>query len=136
MLQYAYQHGCEWGPHVCSAAAEGGNLSMLKWLRKHGCPWDCRTNAKAAVNNHLGVLKWARQQQPPCPWWDNLVGFLIGHRMRPSVLAFLRQHQAPLDASHRVQLTEMKYAVVSLRAALPDRTLHEVVLAIVNLAFS
>ena len=109
---------------------------MLKWLRQHGCPWDCRTNAKAALNNHLGVLQWARQQQPPCPWWDNLVGFMIGHDFKPSVLVFLRQHQAPLDASHLAQLKEMKYAVILLlRAALPDRTPLEVVLAIVSLAF-
>ena len=33
MLQYAHQNGCAWGPKVCSAAAEGGNLSILKWLR-------------------------------------------------------------------------------------------------------
>ena len=33
MLQFANQNGCEWGPEVCSAAAECGNLSMLKWLR-------------------------------------------------------------------------------------------------------
>ena len=68
MLQYAHQHGCEWGPIVCDAAADRGGLSILQWLRQHGCPWDSRTVVRAAVKNDFALLRWARLQQPPCPW--------------------------------------------------------------------
>ena len=138
VLQYAHQNGCDWGPHVCSTAAEHGHLSLLKWLRQKGCPWDCRTTCMAAFYNHREVLKWARQQQPACPWWPRK--YLQSRNLHPGVLVFLRQQQAPLSATHlacgRATATEMIYAVLSLRAALPDRTTHEVVLNIVSLAFS
>ena len=141
VLQYAHQNGCEWGPKVCSEAARKGNLSMLKWLRRHGCPWDCWTHYSAAYWDHLEILKWARQQCPPCPWWSQsctAYHALIGHPLRPSMLVFLQQQQAPLSAGHlaqaRAAATEMTYAVLSLRAALPEKTPHEVTQNIVNLA--
>ena len=87
MLQFARQNGCEWGPDVCSVAAEHGNLSILKWLRQHGCPWDYWTNVYAAVNDHFEVLKWAVKQQPPCPWWHRPI--LQSPNMRPCVLVYL-----------------------------------------------
>ena len=62
------------------------------------------------------------------------------HDFRPGVLVFLRQQHAPLSASHiaqaRAAATKMTYAVLSLRAALFDRTPIETVLNIVSLAFS
>ena len=90
----------------------------------------------------LEVLMWARQQQPPSPWWSQelLQRWLEGYSIPPNVLVFLRQQQAPLSASQLAQAcaaaTEMTYTVLSLRAALPDRTSHEVVIIIVSLAFS
>ena len=66
--RFASQNGCEWGPSVCSAAAEHGHLSLLKWLCKNGCPWDSQTSRGAAIHNHLERLKWARHQQFPTPW--------------------------------------------------------------------
>ena len=63
-----------------------------------------------------------------------------GRIIRPSVLVFLQQQQAPLSACHlaraRAAATKMTYVVLSLRAALPDRIPLEVVLKIVTLAFS
>ena len=140
VLQFANQNGCEWGPEVCSAAAECGNLSMLKWLRQHGCPWDWRTSHSAATHNHLAILRWARQQQPPCPWWLPVNCDLGGCTISPRVLVFLRQHGAHLTAGRHAQAhvaaTEMTYAFLSLRAALPDKTPHDIVQIIMSLAFS
>lgn len=63
-----------------------------------------------------------------------------GHNIRPSVLVFLRQQQAPLSASllaqARAAATKLTFAVLALQAALPDRTPNEVVLNIVSLAMS
>ena len=141
VLQYARQHNCEmWGAEACSAAAECGHLSILKWLRQHGCQWDSHTTCVAAIYNHLEVLKWARQQDPPCPWWSGGQSVLARHDTRPDVLVFLWQQQAPLSRSSlaqaRAAATEMTYAVLLLRAALPDKVPCEIVLSIVNLAYS
>ena len=138
----AHQHGCEWGPGTCSAAAEGGNLTILRWLRQQGCPWDFHTSHRAAFYIHLELLRWARQQQPPCPLWScqERLECRIRDPVGPCMLVYLVQQRAHLHAPHlakaRVAATKMTYAFLSLRAALPDRTPHEVVLGIVNLAFS
>jgi len=37
------QTGCQWGTDTCRAAAEGGQLVVLKWLRRpwgSQCLWD------------------------------------------------------------------------------------------------
>ena len=61
-------------------------------------------------------------------------------RISPCTLVYLAQQEAPMLprklAQAHVSATEMTYAVLSLKAALPDRTRHEVVLSILSLAFS
>ena len=56
------------------------------------------------------------------------------------MLVYLLQQRAHLTARHlaeaRDAASEMMYAVLSLRAALPDGTPDDVVLNIVSLAFS
>ncbi len=145
VLQFAHQNGCQWGPVVCSAAAERGNLSILKWLRQHECQWDSHTTHRAAVYKHLELLTWARQQQPPCPWWSyqeccDWSPSIQWLNLSPCVLVYLVQQRAflPVRQVMRAQVvaTEMTYAVLSLRAALPEETPREVVLTIVNMAVS
>ena len=142
VLQYARQNGCAWGPEVCSGAALFGHLSILKWLRQSGCQWDCCTSTKAAFNNHFDVFAWARQQRPPCPLWDWTLQYFRHSfcRINPCMLVYLAQQQLPLHVSHlaraRVSATEMTWAFLSLKAALPDRTPHKVVLSVVSLASS
>ena len=127
-------------PSVCRAAAQRGNLSVLKWLRQHGCPWDSPTSHDAAAGSHLELLKWARLQQPACLLWSRRECYeLFVHKIHPCMLVYLVQQQAHLPARHLAHArvaAEMTYAVLSLRAALPDRTPHEVVLKIVSLAFA
>ncbi len=141
MVLFAHQNGCEWVPGACSAAAGHGNLSIMKWLRQHGCPWDWFTSMKTALADNLELLRWARQQQPPCPWWSHQ-DCQEWSRLRfgPCLLVYRAQQQAPLPARKQAQAraaaTRMTYAVLSLRATLPDRIPHEVVLNILNLAFS
>ncbi len=56
------------------------------------------------------------------------------------MLVYLAQQQAHLPARHlaqaRITATEMTFATLSLRAALPDRTPHEDALNIVSLAIT
>ena len=51
---------------VCSEAANGGHLKVLKFARAHGCDWDEEVCANAAKNGHIEVLKWARTNG--CVW--------------------------------------------------------------------
>lgn len=52
---------------VCAAAAEEGNLDVLKWLHEIvGCEWDETTCLNAVKRNHLEVLKYCLQNK--CPW--------------------------------------------------------------------
>eukprot|EP00891_Asterochloris_glomerata_P005376 jgi/Astpho2/5376/Aster-05919 len=140
VLQYLHQNGCAWASSTCEYAASGGHLSILKWLRQHGCPWDFRTSRAAVIFNHLDLLKWARQQQPPCPWWGGLVYDTSVPKPSSCMLVYLLQQRAPLSARQldeaRAAATDMTSAFLLLRAALPDRTPHEVLLSIVSLAFS
>lgn len=44
---------------ICSAAAEGGHLEVVKWLRARNIGWDVWTCVGAAAGGHLEVLQWA-----------------------------------------------------------------------------
>ena len=130
VLHYAHQNGCAWDPWTC-----------LKWLRQHGCPWDSGTTWRAALNNDLELLRWARLQQPPCRWWSRKeCEVLLSYAIDPCMLVYLAQQRAPLAAKHLdgafLAATDVTCAVLSLTAALPERTPYEVVLKIVSLAFS
>ena len=60
LLQWGRDSGCPLTPSVCSSAALGGHLEVLKWLREQmGCPWDESTCGAAARGGHLEVLEWA-----------------------------------------------------------------------------
>lgn len=50
----------------CAAAAQGGHLSILKWLRGVGCEWDDNTTEDAARHGHLEILQWAIAEGCPC----------------------------------------------------------------------
>ena len=53
-------YSCPWDETVCSEAARGGHLEVLKWARAAGCAWDHLTCWWAARNGHEEVLHWAR----------------------------------------------------------------------------
>ena len=129
-------HGsrCTWQPQHSAVAAP-------TWL-----PVGQQHVSHGSLHNHLELLRWARQQQPPCPLWSRskrqswIYQLFQDTPLRPCMLVYLLQQRAHLPARKRAQArvaaTEMTHAVLSLRAALPDKTPHEIVLSIVSLAFS
>ena len=54
---------------VCTAAASGGHLELLRWLvREAGChPLDVTVSQAAARHGHLATLQWL-VKEPGCPW--------------------------------------------------------------------
>ena len=61
LLKWARENGCDWDSLTCTAAACNGHMDILKWARENGCDWNSDACAYAALNGHLEVLKWARE---------------------------------------------------------------------------
>jgi len=62
VLQWAREHDCPLDVvGMCTDAAMGGQLEVVKWARELDCPWDENTCAFAAVGGHLPVGL-------NCPW--------------------------------------------------------------------
>ena len=53
---------CEWDEGRLIAAAEQGNLEMVKYCVANECPIDERACANAAQNGHLECLKYLREE--------------------------------------------------------------------------
>ena len=58
---------CEWDKMTINAAAEQGNLEMVKYCVAKKCPIDAWACADAAGNGHLEVLKYLREEAK-APW--------------------------------------------------------------------
>ena len=65
ILKWARENGCGWDWQTCINAAEGGHLEVLVWARENGCDWDQLTCANAAEGGNLEVLEWARENGCP-----------------------------------------------------------------------
>ena len=71
---------CEWDEGTITAAADQGNLEMVKYCVANECPineWAC---ANAAENGHLEVLKYLREEvKAPWDWNTAAWAALNGH---------------------------------------------------------
>ena len=59
MVKYCVANECPIDKCACENAAEDGHLEMLKYLREEAkVPWNYRTAARAAENGHLHILEY------------------------------------------------------------------------------
>jgi len=59
MVKYCVANECPIGTMACECAAENGHLECLKYLREEAkAPWNSWTAARAAFNGHLHVLEY------------------------------------------------------------------------------
>jgi hypothetical protein len=58
MLKYLHENGCPWDKNICKTAVRGRHLDVLKFLSENGCPWDESTCSAAASYGHLDILKY------------------------------------------------------------------------------
>ena len=59
MVKYCVANECPIDEYACAIAAENGHLEVLKYLREEvKAPWDSRTAAWAAENGHLHILEY------------------------------------------------------------------------------
>ncbi|CAL6423528.1 unnamed protein product [Bathycoccus prasinos] len=58
---------CKWNKYTIEAAAEQGNLEMVKYCVANECPIDEMACAQAAQNGHLEILKYLHEEAK-APW--------------------------------------------------------------------
>jgi hypothetical protein len=59
MIKYCVANECNTSEYTCAFAAKNGHLEVLKYLReKVKAPWDFRTAAFAAYDGHLHILEY------------------------------------------------------------------------------
>ena len=79
---------CEWDSGTINAAAEQGNLEMVKYCVANECPIEYRNAcACAAKKGHLEVLKYLREEAK-APW-DNDTAYLAARNGHLHILEYL-----------------------------------------------
>jgi hypothetical protein len=94
VLRWARANGCSWDEETCAMAALGGQLEALQWARANDCPWNAVTCAAAALGGHLEVLQWAHAND--CPW-DMITCKFAAQGGHLEVLQWLRANGCPWD---------------------------------------
>jgi hypothetical protein len=69
--------GTTFGWVVCSGAALGGHLEVLKWARQNGYPWGDKTSSNASESGHFGLLKWLAENK--CHLSDDICLAAVKH---------------------------------------------------------
>ena len=112
---------CEWDEDTINAAAEQGNLEMVKYCVANECPIDETACENAAENGHLEVLKYLREEGK-APWDGNTAAWAAqeGHL---HVLEYLverkyDQYNACVceNAAYRGHLDSLKYLHETVKA--------------------
>ncbi|CAB9518412.1 ankyrin repeat protein [Seminavis robusta] len=103
------ENECPWDERTCSAAAEEGNLELLKWARAQGCPWNDTTCKSAAGHGRLELLKWARENG--CPW-DEDTCLEAAVNCQWEILKWARAQGCPWD---RAEIEDLTYAFEEIR---------------------
>lgn len=78
------------GVAICAAAAEGGQLEMLKYLRAKEYPWNEYVCVNAARNGHLNVLDWAMMNGCDFPNCRSRAAWAATENNQTKVLKYLQ----------------------------------------------
>jgi hypothetical protein len=93
VLQWLHEHGCAWDTAtICSDAAEGGSVEMLRYLSTCGLVFDADTMSSAALNGGLQAVQYLHEVG--CPWDEDACQNAVfgGHT---ETLRFLHEHGCP-----------------------------------------
>ncbi|CAL6398791.1 unnamed protein product [Bathycoccus prasinos] len=82
---------CEWNRWTIDAAAEQGNLEMVKYCVANECPVDEWTCQFAARNGHLECLKYLREEAK-APW-DSSTASYAAHNGHLHILEYLGERE-------------------------------------------
>jgi len=68
---------CDWDWRTIAAAAEQGNLAMVKYCVENGCPMNVYACWNAAEKGHLDILKYLHEND--CPWSSHACSWAYGN---------------------------------------------------------
>jgi hypothetical protein len=63
MVKYCFDNGCPMDDYACLCAAEKGHLDVLKYLHEHDCPWNSQACYWAHENNRIDCLNYLIEQK-------------------------------------------------------------------------
>ena len=69
---------CPWSERTFAISAKQGNLEIMKWLKENGCPWNDWAFLIAAKYGHLEVIKWLKESG--CPWSEKTFKWAVHAR--------------------------------------------------------
>jgi hypothetical protein len=71
MVKYCVENGCPMDEVACEFAAREGHLDVLKYLHENDCPWISLACSWAHEYNHIDCLNYLIEQK--CPGWERYV---------------------------------------------------------------
>ena len=97
---------CEWDDRTINAAAEQGNLEMVKYCVANACPINKYACQFAARNGHLECLKYLREEAK-APW-DSLVLYRAHTNKHLECLRYAVEKKCPEWSSYTERLKELE----------------------------
>ena len=71
MVKYCVENGCPMDEYACYNAAGEGHLDVLKYLHENDCPWDSWACTSAHANNRIDCLNYLIEQK--CPGFEEYI---------------------------------------------------------------
>jgi hypothetical protein len=98
MVKYCVANKCPINERACAEAAENGDLEVLKYLREEAkAPWSSSTAAWAAKNGHLHILEYLVERK--YDKYDERACWYAAEKGHLDCLKYLRETaKAPWDA--------------------------------------
>ena len=99
---------------ICTAAARGGHLEVLKWARQELIPWGENTFDEAVKNGHFELLRWAHGEE--CKWSAKSIELACVYKHLDIATWLHEQHcPAPTDVCTLVAVHGGEIALQHLR---------------------
>ena len=99
---------------ICTAAARGGHLEVLKWARQELIPWGEDTFDEAVKNGHFELLRWAHGEG--CKWSVNSIELACVYKHLDIATWLHGQHcPAPADVCTLVAIDGGKISLQHVR---------------------
>ena len=113
---------CEWSERTIQAAAEKGNLEMVKYCVENQCPIDTGACAMAAYSGQLECLKYLHEEAG-APWDGGAVRE-ARRRNRPECLQYLLDNNCPLPEMEIYECSRCRISFASALALQNHMRLH------------